>query len=287
MSTPAHPDLDAARGLIEGAVGDLLAIPDAALEAAWTWPDHGEVERRYGFFRIIEDLDATTAGIDARGGTRPPDQAIVAPTTVARWELIGLLAPLTEADLDADPGAGEWTIRQTLAHIISSQHGYAAYNDWWRKQAIRTSDQRLPFAPEGLDDPAWDEAIAANGSLDEIRGRLHLVVEEAATRMSDLTSDELGLAARWSGLPVTVGFRQGRWASHITEHTVQVDKTLVWLGRQPSEVERLVRLVAAAWGRLEACVWPRPPDADALRVTVDAARRAAATAASVRAAGPA
>jgi hypothetical protein len=51
--------------------------------------------------------------------------------------------------------------------------------------------------------------------------------------------------------------------------------------------ERLVRLVAAAWGRLEASVWPRPPDAQALGLALDAARRAAATAASVRAAGPA
>ena len=59
---------------------------------------------------------------------------------------------------------------------------------------------------------------------------------------------------------MTIAIRQGRWASHIIEHTVQVDKTLVWLGRQPSEVERLVRLVATAWGRLEANVWPQSPD---------------------------
>lgn len=287
MSTPADPALDTARHRIEGALGDLLLVGDAALEAPWIWPDHGELDLRSGFFRVIEDLDATMAEIDAGGAERPLDQAIVAPATAARWELIGLIAPLTEADLDTDPGGGEWTIRQTLAHIISSQYSYAVYNDWWRKQGIRTSDERLPFAPDGLDDPSWDEAVSANGSPEQIRSRLHLALEGAAERMADLTSDELTLGARWSGLPVTVGFRQGRWASHMTEHTVQVDKTLVWLGRQPSEVERLVRLVATAWGRLEARVWPRPPDAGTLRAAVDAARRAAATAASVRAAVPA
>ncbi len=287
MSTPTDPDLDTARRLIDGALADLLAVPDDGLEAAWPWPDHGEVERRYAFFRIVEDMDAVAAAMDASGAARPLDQAIVAPTTVTRWELVGLLAPLTEADLDADPGGGEWTIRQTVGHIIASQHSYGRYTAWWREQAIGTSDERLPFAPEGLDDPAWDEAVAATGSLDQVRDRLHLAVEGAMALTSDLTRDELALGARWSGLPVTVGFRQGRWASHITEHTVQVDKTLVWLGRQPSEVERLVRLVAAAWGRLEASVWPRPPDAPALGLALDAARRAAATAASVRAAGPA
>ena len=287
MTTPIHPDLETARGSLEDALGDLLAVGDAALEAPWIWPEHGELDLRSGFFRVIEDLAAITAEIDAGRAARPLDQAIVAPATVARWELIGLLAPLTESDLDADPGGGEWTVRQTVAHIISSQYSYAVYNDWWRKQKIRVSDERLPFAPDGLGEPAWDEAVAANGSPEEIRGRLHLALEGAAALMSDLTGDELTLAARWSGLPVTVGFRQGRWASHMAEHTVQVDKTLVWLGRQPSEVERLVRLVAIAWGRLEACVWPRPPDPGALEMVVDGARRAGATAASVKAARPA
>jgi hypothetical protein len=287
MTATTDPDLDRARGLVAAALVDLLAVGDARLEEPWIWPGHGEADRRYGFFRIIEDLDAVTAAIDARGVARPSDQAIVAPATIARWEVIGLLAGLTEADLDADPGDGEWTVRQTLAHIIGSQHGYAVYNQWWRRQAIRTSDERLPFAPDGLDDPAWDEATVADGSLDQIGSRLHQALDDAAQRMADLMSDELALGARWSGLPVTVGFRQGRWASHMIEHTVQVDKTLVALGRQPSEVERLVRLVATAWGRLEARVWPRSPDPETLRAVADAAGRSAATAASVRAAGPA
>lgn len=287
MSTSADPHLDTARGVVQAAFGDLLSVRDDTLEGPWTWPDHGELDRRSGFFRIIEDLEAATAAIAARGPARPTDQAIVAPATVARWELVGLLAPLTEADLDADPGGGEWTIRQTVAHIIASQHSYGVYTAWWREQAIPTSDERLPFAPEGLDDPTWDEAVAAVGSLERIRSRLHLALDEAATRLSDLSSDDLALAARWSGVPVTIAIRQGRWASHITEHTVQVDKTLAWLGRQPSEVERLVRLVAAAWGRLEASVWPRSPDPATLDAVVDAAGRAAATAASIRAAASA
>ncbi len=287
MTRPTTTDLATARSRIERALGDLLAVGDATLDAPWDWPGHGEVDRRYGFFRILEDLDATTAGLEAGGRDRQVDEAIVAPATVTRWELVGLLAPLTEADLDADPGDGEWTVRQTVAHIIGSQHGYAVYNDWWRRQGIRTSDAGLPYAPDGLDDPAWDEAIVANGPPDEIRRRLHGALDDAAVLMADLSEDDLALGARWSGLPVTVGFRQGRWASHMTEHTVQVDKTLVWLGRQPSEVERLVRGVSAAWGRLEARVWPRARDERALASAVDAAGRAAETAASVRAGRPA
>ena len=69
------------------------------------------------------------------------------------------------------------------------------------------------------------------------------------------------VSARWSGVPVTIDFRLGRYGSHIREHTIQVDKTFATLGRQPSEVERLVRLILATYGRLEArFVGRRPAD---------------------------
>ncbi|MEA2613112.1 MAG: hypothetical protein QOI52_1071, partial [Chloroflexota bacterium] len=280
---PSTVDLDTARSHIERGLADLLAVPDDALEGPWPWPDHGEADRRYGFFRILEDLEATAAAIDATRGVRPPAEAIVAPVTVARWDLVGALLPLTGQELDTDPGRSEWSIRRAVAHIISVQHAYAVYTGWWRDQAIRTPDALPAAAPEGLEDPSWDEATAAEGTPDHIRRRLHQVVDEAAASLVDLRPDELDIGARWSGLPVTVAFRQGRWSSHMAEHTVQVDKTLVWLGRQPSEVERLVRIVSGAWGRLEASVWPGQAPAAAGGLAVDAARRAAETAASVRA----
>ena len=287
MPSPTTADLDTARREIERAMDDLLAVPDTALEGPWPWPGHGEADRRYGFFRIVEDLEGTAAAFDATRAGRPPAEAIVAPATIARWDLIGALAPLTDAELDTDPGDSEWTIRQAVAHAISVQHAYAVYTGWWRDQGIRAGEPLPAAAPDGLSDPAYDEQIAADGTPEEIRARLHRAQDDAAAGLVDLTTDELAFAARWSGMPVTVGFRQGRWSSHLIEHTVQVDKTLVWLGRQPSEVERLVRLVAGAWGRLESTVWPRPQNEAGLALAVDAATRAAETAASVRAAATA
>ena len=283
MASPATVDLETARSHIERALADLLAVPDTALEDPWPWPDHGEADIRYGFFRILEDLEATAAAIDATRTARPLAEAIVAPVTVARWDLIGALLPLTGEELDTDPGRSEWTIRQAVAHIISVQHAYAVYTGWWRAQGIRDPDALPAAAPEGLDDTSWDEATAADGAPDHIRRSLHQVVDEAAASLVDVRPDELDIGARWSGLPVTVGFRLGRWSSHMAEHTVQVDKTLVWLGRQPSEVERLVRIVAGAWGRLETTVWTGQAPAAEAGLAVDAARRAADTAASVRA----
>ena len=139
-----------------------------------------------------------------------------------------------------------------------------------------------------------DEDTAALGSASEISARLDELLDAAAGRLGALTDDELGRRARWSGIALDVGFRIGRWSSHLVEHTLQVDKTLVMLGRHPSEVERVVRLIHASWGRLEALVFPMPPAAlkarsgaqpqTAAAIISGLAADLAATATSVRAA---
>jgi hypothetical protein len=50
-------------------------------------------------------------------------------------------------------------------------------------------------------------------------------------------------------------------ASHLREHTIQVEKTLAMLGRAPSEPQRLARLVLAAFGRAEATAFGRASSA--------------------------
>jgi hypothetical protein len=78
---------------------------------------------------------------------------------------------------------------------------------------------------------------------------------------------------------VDIDFRLGRWSSHIREHAVQVEKTLVMIDHQPTEVDRLVRLVFAAWGRAEAEVYGAPnadAAADALAAAASDARITAA-----------
>ena len=283
MTMPATTDdLATLRSKIQGALLDLSTVPDDVLERAWDWGDRGEIELRYGFFHPIEDLESTAAEIDRLGDTRSRARVIVTPAVVAAWDLLGLLTGLTDADLDADPGGGEWTIRLALGHLIASQRSYALYTNWWRQQRLPAGTRQLPEPPDDLDGPDPDE-IYADGSLDEVRTRLLATMDEAARRTADIDDEELGLTGRWSEKPVTIAFRQGRWSPHIAEHTVQVDKTLVMLGRQPTEVDRLVRRVGVAWGRVERSLWPDPANDAALDLASAAAARTAATAASVKA----
>ncbi len=80
---------------------------------------------------------------------------------------------------------------------------------------------------------------------------------------------------------MTIGFRFGRWSSHIREHAIQVEKTFAMLGHEPSEPARLVRNLLAAYGRAESTVFVREgADAAAERIARGAAEARDTTAAA-------
>jgi uncharacterized damage-inducible protein DinB len=254
------------RAALEAAARDMLAVRDEDLERGWQWRDD-EADVRYGLYRSIEAIEAAAAAIAAADASRsatsprPMAERIIAPATVARWELHGRIAGLDDDWLDRHPKAGEWTLRETLAHIVASQRGYAAFTSWW---VARPPDDPAPTrVPEAFIAEAAlpEEDVEGAGSLAEIRARFDEILDLSAAHFAALSDAQLARPARWAGIPVDVAFRQGRWSSHAIEHTVQVDKTLAWLDHRPTEAARIVGRAYGAWGRLEALVFPRPPAA--------------------------
>ena len=256
-AVPLHPDVVATRGPLAAVITDLLAIPDAALERRWTWlpSDFDEIDVRYGIYRIHESLESAIAAIGygrGDGASQRPGPAIPAlqAMAVARWELHGALAPLSDADWDADPGADQWTVRQTVGHIIGSQRSYGWSNAWFLSQGFRIGEAiRAPAGTLPEEPPEKDEAA---GRAAEVRARLDKVVDANIAASAALDGDDLRVGARWAGIHIPIDFRLGRYGSHIREHTVQVDKTLALTGRRPTEVERICRLILGSYGRLEA-----------------------------------
>ena len=265
-AVPRLPDpLLRARAALEAAAADYLAITEAALRKVWLFrgldPEDGV---RYGIYRGAETIEAADAELEAAlagAPARPPGAIRSAPATIARWALQGRLVALDDALLDKVPKEREWTLRETLDHIIGGQRGYGVFSRWWLTQPL--GDARPTRIDEATDAELEREMPAdgtsAVGPLADIRAGVDDALDEWALRVADLDAPALAATAMWSGVPVTIDFRLGRWASHIREHTVQLDKTLDWLGYQPSEPVRIVRDLYATWGRLEARIFPTAP----------------------------
>lgn len=294
---PLHPAVVATRAPLAALVADLLAIPDDALESRWQWlpSDIDELDVRYGLYRVHERLESAIGAITtgrAGGSGRSVGPAIPAlqAMAVARWELHGALAGLSAAEWDGDPGAGEWTVRQTLGHIIGSQRSYGWYNAWFLSKGFAEGEAIRPPAGSLPEEPTEEEEAA--GSATEVRARLDDVVDASIAANAALDGAAMRVDARWMGMHIPIDFRLGRYGSHIREHTVQVDKTLAMIGRQPTEVERVSRLILASYGRLEALYVGRDGDelarpitdgSSALSILESAIRDCVVTAASIRA----
>jgi uncharacterized damage-inducible protein DinB len=259
------PAVLAARRSLAAAVRDLAAVSDESLERTWRWRDT-DADVRYGLFRAIEAVEAATAEVTrvlaATGATAARGTAAlrIAPVTTARWSLHGRLVALDDGWLDRVPKPGEWTLRETLGHVVGSQRGYTVYTTWhWR----RNSTEPVGDAErDGIDAEVQipEESDEASGSMADIRARLDETTDLGAT-LAGWTDADLARPARWSGVPVDVGFRLGRTSSHVMEHAIQVDKTLAWLGHTPTEAQRIVLDLCSAWGRLESHIFPMEPAA--------------------------
>ena len=278
-----------ARDSLRQAIADLRSVPDVALENPWPWRGE-EADIRYGFFRQFEALEEARGSVNA--ALRRSNEPVIRSSAGRPGQRHALgrsrrLTGIDDADLDRDPVNGEWTLRQTLAHIVSGQRAYAWGTTWWLARRDAPADDYPKRIPEDLIQKLPEESTEALGSVADIGRRLDDVVDASAAVLGALDDDALAVRARWSGIAVDVRFRLLRWSSHIREHTIQLEKTLGFIGRPTTEVERLLRLISGAYGRLEEDLFIRPLDdatTEALAIAEAVTAEVAAAASTVRAA---
>ncbi len=226
----------------ETAVERFAALDHEALSRPWAWRE-GTVDARYALYRALEE--AQEAQVRAAAGPHPESRRILALAQRAFGDLRGLLAGLPAERLDAVPRAGEWSIRETLHHLIVIERRYAVQTLYAVERAdtepVRIPDARLPTPAQ----------IEAGGDVAALLARLGDARAETNRTLGDLTPAAMPRPTVWVKIDVDVRFRLHRFAAHLVEHTVQCEKTLDALGWRPPEGRRIVRRVTAALGEVE------------------------------------
>ncbi len=108
------------------ALAELTDMPREELRFAADAPRWTSVRRL--LLRLGDHLrDHTTQLAEAReaiGAAPTMPQRILAQAMIAQGYLLGAMVGLRDEDLDTPPAPGEWTARQVLEHILSTQAGY-------------------------------------------------------------------------------------------------------------------------------------------------------------------
>lgn len=174
-------------------------------------------------------------------------------------ELRGLLAGLDDALLDRTPAAGEWSLRETLAHAIGVERSYRANTEY---SVTRTASDPVLMPAERRPQP--DPADTAGGGL-AILGRFAQRRAETDASFAGLDEAALARPSMWGGFEVDVRHRLHRFASHLAEHTNQCEKAVRALDAFGGDARSIAKRIGATRGLHE-----RRTDAARLRA-LDAA----------------
>lgn len=249
----------AARAHAEAAAAQLLEIPDPALTVEWEWR---ETKRsvRFGAYHLVEMLESTTAELSADARWTVAG-ALGARVTAARWDLRGLLVG-AGGQVDAAWGE-EWTIRQTLTHMLWSQDFWCWMTGGWAESF--EAGRELPewgYERAEVPDRFRADPETYDGTLDDMLGALDSFLDRSLAALAVVgRHDQLDRMVRFQRAAVPIRYYPVRWIAHLREHAIQIEKTLVGIGHRPREVERIANRVLSAYGELEGVALQVPEEA--------------------------
>src|SRR5262245_66619766 len=125
---------------------------------------------RYALYRTIEDAQDVLVRLAAQ--SHPESRRILALAQRAFGDLRGLLTGLPIEFLDRSPRHGEWSIRETLRHIIVIEGRYAVQTLYATERAdadpMRVADDKMPTPAQ----------IDVTGGLADLLGRVRAARRE-------------------------------------------------------------------------------------------------------------
>jgi DinB superfamily len=226
----------------DAALRGFAALDEAALARPWSWRDKA-MDIRFALYRTLEDAQETHVRVAA--APMPESRRIMALAQRAFGDLRGLLAGLPADVLDRAPSAGEWPLRETLRHMLLVERRYAVQT----RYAVDRKDSESVRIPE--DRQPTVTAKDVEGDVGTIVARIGAARADTNRWLGDVGDPAMTRPTIWVGYDVDVRFRLHRFAAHLVEHTIQIEKSLGALGWRATEGRRIARHVAAAIAEVE------------------------------------
>jgi uncharacterized damage-inducible protein DinB len=231
---------------VEALIRATVDLSDADLDRPWVWREYDEEGLRFALLMAQHELRDLAVRLAAMRPA-PPSQAqrILGQYHHAYRDLTGALAGLRDDDLDRVPREGEWPLREVIAHMLGAEYGFLSVVQY----ELAPDRPRDPKEAEERVSSWRDEhgyrapKTLAGGALADVRNAMFEIHRRVLRELGGLTDETLERDATfWDG-DKPIRFRMHRFEAHMIQHTIQVDKTLEWIDRAPTEARRLVRVL--------------------------------------------
>jgi hypothetical protein len=234
----------------------MLPFSEKDLERKWVWKDHDEEGIRFAFFVTLQELRHLAVTLAALRPKPTGAQQILSQYHAAYMDLQAALLGLAPADSERAPAEGEWPVRKTYAHILSTEINFTIVVRYAleKHRAGTWTSEKIPDAEAdrlaGISDE--DYLALINGPLAGMQAYHRQLHSQILDAFSAITDDELDLPSTfWEETRFPIQHRLHRYEAHLLQHTVQIDKTLAAIGQAPTESKRLLRKVYAALAEAE------------------------------------
>ncbi len=253
---------------VEALAARMSSLSDGDLAQPWTWGAHNEGLRfaLIGTYHELRDLAVSLAVARATNGPRlTVAQAALAPYLEAYRELQAVMRGASDEAYDREPAPDEWPLRTILGHIVVAHRNFFTLLHYGLRR--QREGNVLPLAlPDGEADRVtlpYDEFETIMEQQGQAEGAAfhHALFERTLREIEGATDEEMrGPSLYWEGEDFTLSlhYRLHRMDAHLRQHTIQAEKTLELLGHQPTEANRLLRLVARALAAVEGATLGAP-----------------------------
>jgi hypothetical protein len=166
---------------------------------------------------------------------------------------------VSNEDAERVPAEGEWPVQRVYAHILGTDFGFSSVVRYAleRHRARTWTPDRIPEEEYprlyGIAEKEYD--ALREGPLDSMLAYHHGLHARILEEFSSISDAELDLPSTfWEETRFPIRHRLHRYEAHFTQHTIQIDKTLVAIGQEPTESKRLLRKIYAAWAEAEGAM---------------------------------